>query len=192
MASNDTKPYFYQLKYYVITGSLIFIFFTIIGYFIAEYFQMNIIGEFENTFQWIAELDPFALTLFIFLNNSIKSFFAILLGFVLAIVPLLFVTVNGLLIGIVFFDAVKESGLGFILSAILPHGIIEIPVFLLSVAIGLRLGVQTVLKLDGRGIKLKSELKKGLKFFIFYILPLFLLSAFIEAFITPFFISTVI
>mgnify|MGYP001031570593 CR=1 FL=1 len=192
MAGSDTGPYLYQLKYYMIVGSFIFIFFTMIGYFIAEYFQMNIIGEFENTFQWIAPLDPFSLMLFIFLNNSIKSFFAILLGFFFAIVPLLFVTVNGLLIGIVFFDAIGERGLTYILSAILPHGVIEIPIFLLSVAIGLRMGVQTVLKLDGRDIKLKSELKKGLKFFIFYILPFFLLAAFIEAFITPFFISIVI
>jgi uncharacterized membrane protein SpoIIM required for sporulation len=49
-----------------------------------------------------------------------------------------------------------------------------------------------VLKLDGRDVKLKSELKKGLRFFIFYILPFFLISAFIEVFITPFFISIVI
>jgi stage II sporulation protein M len=192
MASSDTVPYLYQLKYYMIIGLFIFIFFTMIGYFIAEYFQMNINGEFENTFQWIATLDPFSLTVFIFLNNSIKSFFAILLGFFFAMVPLLFVTVNGLLIGIVFFDAIVERGLTFILSAILPHGVIEIPIFLLSVAIGLRMGVQTVLKLDGRDIKLKSELKRGLKFFAFYILPFFLLSALIEAFITPFFISIVI
>ena len=192
MASNDTEPYLYQLKYYMIVSLVLFIFFTMIGYFIAEYFQVNIIGEFADSFGFTLELDPFALTLFIFLNNSVKSFFAILLGFFFAVVPLLFVTVNGFMIGIVFFDAVKEVGLAFILSAILPHGAIEIPVFLLSVAIGLRMGVQMVLKLDGRDVKLKSELKKGLRFFIFYILPFFLISAFIEAFITPFFISIVI
>ncbi|MCP8313914.1 MAG: stage II sporulation protein M, partial [archaeon] len=131
---------------------------------------------------------PFTFMLFIFLNNSIKSLFAVLLGFFFAIIPLLFVTINGLLIGMIFFDVAKEKGLVFILSAILPHGIIEIPIFLLSVAIGLRMGVQMVLKLDGKDVKLKSELRNGLRFFILYILPLFLLSAFVEAFVTPFFI----
>ncbi|MCP8314337.1 MAG: stage II sporulation protein M [archaeon] len=189
MAINDTKHYLYKLKYYMIVGSILFIFSTIIGYLVAEYLRLSILGELEGSFQWAVELDPFTLMLFVFLNNSIKSLFAILLGFFFAIIPLLFVTINGLLIGMIFFDAVKEKGLAFILSAILPHGIIEMPIFLLSVAIGLRMGVQTVLKLDGKDVKLKSELKNGLRFFILYILPLFLLSAFIEAFITPLFIN---
>jgi len=189
MERNSAKTYLYQLKYYMIVGLIIFILFTVIGYFVAEHFQVSIIGELVDQFQLFANLDSFALMLFVFLNNSIKSFFAILLGFLLAIVPLLFVTINGLLIGMVFFDAVKERGWAFILSAILPHGVIEIPVFLLSVAIGMKMGVQTVFKLDGKDVKLKSELKNGLRFFILYILPLFLLSAFTEAFITPFFIN---
>ena len=189
MAINYAKPYLYKLKYYVIVGLILFIFFTMIGYLVAEHFRVSILGEFKDELQWIK--DPFTFMLFIFLNNSIKSLFAILLGFFFAIIPLLFVTINGLLIGIVFFDAMKERGLAYILLAILPHGIIEIPIFLLSVAIGLRMGVQTVLKLDGKDVKLKSELKNGLRFSILYILPLFLLSAFIEAFITSIVISAV-
>ncbi|MGB9659402.1 MAG: stage II sporulation protein M [Nitrososphaerales archaeon] len=187
--ASSAKLYLYNLKYYVILATILFFSSIMIGYFVAEYLQVSILEEFGDVFQWTIGLDPFVLMLFIFLNNSIKSLFAILLGFFLAIFPLLFVTANGLLIGMIFFDVAKENGLIFILSAILPHGVVEIPVFLLSVAIGLRMGVQTVLKLDGRDIKLKSELKNGLRFFILFILPLFLLSAFIEAFITPILIS---
>jgi stage II sporulation protein M len=187
----SAKSYLYKLKYYMITASLLFVFFTLIGYLFAEYFQVSILGEFEDSFEWIINQNPLALMLLIFLNNSIKSLFAILLGFFFAIIPLLFVTVNGLLIGFVLFDVIKTEGVAFVLSAILPHGVIEIPVFLLSVAIGLKMGVQTVLKLDGRDIKLKTELGNGLRFFFFYILPLFLLSAFIEAFVTPMLISIV-
>lgn len=190
--ASSAKLYLYNLKHYAILAAILFFSFIIIGYFVAEYLQVSILGEFGDVFQWTIGLDPFVLMLFIFLNNSIKSLFAILLGFFLAIFPLLFVTANGLLIGMIFFDAAKENGLIFILSAILPHGVVEIPVFLLSVAIGLRMGVQTVLKLDGRDIKLKSELKNGLKFFILFILPLFFLSAFIEAFITPILIGITI
>lgn len=189
MVNNSVKSYLYRLKYYVIVASLIFIFSALIGYFIAGYFHFSILEEFKDSFEWTIGLDSLTLALLIFLNNSIKSLLTILLGFFFAIVPLLFVSVNGLLIGMVFFDVTKAKGLAFILSAILPHGIIEIPVFILSVAIGLKMGVQTVLKIDGEDIKLKSELKNGLNLFIFYILPLFLLSAFIEAFITPIFIS---
>jgi stage II sporulation protein M len=160
-----------------------------IGYFVGELLQFSILEEIGEVFQWVAELNPFIVMLFIFLNNSVKSFFAILLGFIFAIAPILFVTTNGLLLGMVVFDAIREGGTVFVLSAILPHGIVEIPIFLLSVAIGLRMGVQTVLKLDGKDVKLRFELKKALRFFVLYILPLFLLSAFLEAFITPFFIS---
>ncbi|MEM3437180.1 MAG: stage II sporulation protein M [Nitrososphaerales archaeon] len=191
MINSEVKSYLYKLKYYVITASLLFVLSTLIGYFIAEYFQNSILGEFYDSFNWINNLDSLTLALLIFLNNSIKSLFTILLGFFFAIIPLLFVTVNGLLIGMVFFDIMKTKGLVFILLAILPHGIIEIPVFLLSVAIGIKMGIQTILKIDGKDIKLKSELKNGLNLFIFYILPLFLLSAFIEAFITPIFMGIV-
>ncbi|MEM3382511.1 MAG: stage II sporulation protein M [Nitrososphaerales archaeon] len=191
MTNNSVKFYLYKLKYYVIIASLLFIFSTLTGYFIASYFQVNVLGEFKDSFEWTFNLDPPTLALLIFLNNSIKSLFAILLGFFFAIIPLLFVIVNGLLIGMVFFNVTEAKGLAFILSAILPHGVIEIPIFLISVAIGIKMGVQTILKIDGRDIKLKSELRDGLKFFILYILPLFLLSSFIEAFITPIFMHIV-
>lgn len=189
MTGSDTKLYLYQLRRYIILASILFASFFMIGYFVGELLQFSILEEIGEVFQWVAELNPFIVMLFIFLNNSVKSFFAILLGFIFAIAPILFVTTNGLLLGMVVFDAIREGGTVFVLSAILPHGIVEIPIFLLSVAIGLRMGVQTVLKLDGKDVKLRFELKKALRFFVLYILPLFLLSAFLEAFITPFFIS---
>ncbi|NWG09512.1 MAG: stage II sporulation protein M [Nitrososphaerales archaeon] len=189
MASSGTKLYLYQLRPYIILASILFASFFMIGYVVGELLQFGILKEFGEVFQWITELNPIILMLFIFLNNSVKSFFAILLGFIFAIAPLLFVTTNGLLIGMVVSDAIREGGVVFVLSAILPHGIVEIPVFLLSVAIGLRMGVQTVLKLDGKDVELRFELKKALRFFVLYILSLFLLSAFLEVFVTSFFIS---
>ncbi|MGQ9718721.1 MAG: stage II sporulation protein M [Nitrososphaerales archaeon] len=189
MACSGTKLYLYQLRRYIILASILFASFFMIGYVVGELLQFSILEEIGGIFQWVAELNPLILMLFIFLNNSVKSFFAILLGFIFAIAPFLFVTTNGLLIGIVVSDAIGEGGVVFVLSAILPHGIVEIPIFLLSVAIGLRMGVQTVLKLDGKDVELRFELRKALRFFVLYILPLFLLSAFLEAFITPFFIS---
>jgi len=189
MTGSDAKLYLYQLRRYIILASILFASFFMIGYFVGELLQFSILEEIGEVFQWVAELNPLIMMFFIFLNNSVKSFFAILLGFIFAIAPILFVTINGLLLGMVVFDAIREGGTVFVLSAILPHGIVEIPIFLLSVAIGLRMGVQTVLKLDGKDVKLRFELKKAIRFFVLYILPLFLLSAFLEAFITPFFIS---
>lgn len=64
--------------------------------------------------------------------------------------------------------------------AIVPHGIFELPAFLLSAAIGLRLG-REVLKRKGER-HLKKELWNGLRMYLILILPLLLIAALIESF----------
>jgi len=76
------------------------------------------------------------------------------------------------------------GGATFVLVAILPHGIIELPTVLLSIAVGLRLGHLMILTLLGRRVDLEGELLAGIRLLRWVALLLFIAAA-IEAFITP-------
>jgi stage II sporulation protein M len=92
----------------------------------------------------------------IFLNNMLASIMAVLLGFFFGIFPLFVLVSNGLLMGYVAADRSEGHTLLFFLKGILPHGIIEIPAFILACALGLRLGF---LMLEG-SVSLFSPIRK--------------------------------
>jgi len=78
-----------------------------------------------------------------------------------------------------------------VLAAIIPHGIIELPMVILSVAIGLRLGQQAMYAIMGRGVRIKDELVKGIYVFMYWIMPMLFVAAMVETFITPLIASLV-
>jgi stage II sporulation protein M len=114
-----------------------------------------------------------------------------LLGLGLGIVPMIVATTNGFLLGIVGYSAVEQKGWLYLAAGILPHGIIELPVVLLSIAIGLRLGHMLALSLLKESSDLSGEMRVAIHFLLRWIMPLLLLAAAIETFITPFIISRV-
>ena len=133
----------------------------------------------------IRNKSTFEIFIFIFLNNSLKVLFSILLFFLFGIYPILMIVTNGLMIGsagVIF--ANLKSQMWFI-AAILPHGIIEIPVFLLTMAASLRLGIIFFQNLVKGKKDFKLEFRKTLIFFFKFLLPLYLVAAFVEAYVTP-------
>lgn len=81
---------------------------------------------------------------FIFLNNAIKSIVVMYFGVLFGLVPILFVVINGMVIGFLLKWVAAEQGYGVLaelfFKGILPHGIIEIPAILLACAYGLKFG----------------------------------------------------
>jgi len=180
--------YLYSLKKYVLAATVIFAFFLIIGIMVSiKYPEKSsyLIELFKENFGWITKLDPFERMLAIFKNNAINSLLALVLGVGFGIVPLALVAVNGLFLGMVAEIFSTEKGILFVLAAILPHGIIELPMILISAGIGLRLGHKMFLYLKGAGTDLKQELAQGLWFYLVRILPLLFVAAAVESFVTP-------
>ncbi len=125
------------------------------------------------------------LALFIFLNNAFKVLAVIVLGTLWGIVPALFLLINGYVIGILLNLSLHSQGWIHSFLAIAPHGWIELPAVLLGTSIGLMIGAHTITRLFGRQeIGLRQDLGHGLKFFLSTIVPLLLIAAFIEAFVT--------
>jgi uncharacterized membrane protein SpoIIM required for sporulation len=75
----------------------------------------------------------------------------------------------------------------FMLAYVLPHGLIELPTFILSAALGIRIGASVLYAPRGFtiGQNMLWSLANFAKMFVFVILPLTLLGALIEGLITP-------
>ena len=180
--------YLHSLKKYFISVLVIFIFSLITGLFAAAVYPEKsayLIDWFKEMFGWITVLDPFERMIAIFKNNAIDSFLALVFGIVFGIVPVFIVAINGFFLGMVALVFSKETSALFVLAAILPHGIIELPMVLLSAGIGLKLGHEVYLYFKGIRTNLKDEFKRGIWFFIRYIAPLLFISAYIESYLTP-------
>ncbi|UGV41917.1 stage II sporulation protein M [Methanococcoides orientis] len=139
----------------------------------------------EGLVELIMSMTPLEIMLFIFFNNAIKSLMAFVLGLAFGLIPLLFVVSNGYILGVVTYLESQENGFTYIFLGILPHGIIELPMILISAAMGVRMGINVLNALAGRYVDIKGEFKKGINVFFRFIMPMLLLAAGIETFITP-------
>ena len=184
------KEYLYSLKQFIIIASALFIFAIIYGYFSAKISPEDArtaLLEFEKMFEPIMESGLFMQFIFIFLNNVLSLFLSIISGIFFGIFPLISIFSNGAMIGIFAFFWNQEFAMTGFLMGILPHGIIEIPLLIVSSAIGLKIGKITIDKVFKKKGEIKPEIKKGLDFLVKIIIPLALIAAAIEIFITPLF-----
>ncbi|MGB2728086.1 MAG: stage II sporulation protein M [Halobacteriota archaeon] len=177
------SAYLHSLRFYILFVSVLFVGSIVLGYmgFQSELFSepMEWIQELSENIKdstqeypsWLIFLAFFAV---IFLNNAFACFLDIILGPLIGIFPMFSAFINGGLLG---WFAQKEGLIVFL--AIVPHGIFELPAFLLSAAIGLRLGREVLKRKSER--HLKKELGDGLKVFVILILPLLLIAALIES-----------
>lgn len=178
-----------SLKKYSMVTTLIFVISLISGYVYAVLNpseSARIMQELGAEIEWIGDLDPLLIFFVIFLNNAIKALFVIIFG-VLMIIPIVFIAYNGYIIGIVVCEHARTSGYVYVLAAILPHGIIELPMIIISAALGTRLGMMTFLRVIGKisSADILVELKRSVSFYFRWILPLLFIAAVIETFITP-------
>lgn len=177
------REYLYSLRFYLLFVSLIFIGSIVLGYvgFMSELFT--------ESFEWIQQLSEglkdftqlypswvifVAFFIVIFLNNAFTCFLNIITGPLIGIFPLFSAALNGGLIG--WFA--QEEGL-IIFLTIVPHGMFEIPAYLLSVAIGLRVAREVLKRREAR--RLKMRLGEGLRVYLILIVPLLIIAALVES-----------
>ena len=193
MSIKDDAAYLRSIYIYVAISVFLFALTAVMGYYTAQLdpeFPASWTEELEML-AWILEQPPLMIMIIIFLKNLLASATAMLLGLGLGIVPMIVATTNGFLLGIVGYSAVEQKGWLYLAAGILPHGIIELPAVLLSIAIGLRLGHMLALSLLKESSDLSGEMRVAIHFLLRWIMPMLFLAAAIETFITPFIISRV-
>jgi stage II sporulation protein M len=137
----------------------------------------------ENSFKVFVKL---------FLNNLTFSLGATLLGFI----PFLFLPVIAIMhlsaqVGLVISLNelfVKQNQLKF-LTFLSPHGVFEIPAIIYAAAIGVYLSIQISRKVipwtKHNSLPFPTLCKQASRSFVLIVVPLLLIAAFVETFITP-------
>ena len=135
---------------------------------------------------------PFsALTaVFIFIKNVFTLLISFTFSPILCLAPILTLLLNGLILAFVSGAVIQEQSLGFLLAGILPHGIIELPAFILGEAAALSFGAAVMLALlkKERVDLLLPSLKRNL-IYLAIACALLLPAAIIETYITPLLIT---
>jgi stage II sporulation protein M len=124
----------------------------------------------------------------------IKNVSAVLISFafspVFCLVPVMALSFNGWLIGLVSAAVIEQESLGYLLAGLLPHGIFELPALITGEAAALSFGAAVVLALFQRERRkeLLPNLKQNLKYLVIAG-ALFLPAAIIEVYVTPRFLG---
>ncbi len=134
-------------------------------------------------------LPPILIAVFIFLKNATALLFSFALGPLFCVVPVLSLLINGYVISVVSVMVVEEMSLGFVLAALLPHGIIELPALILGEAAALSFGSIVTISLFKREKRelVMPSFRQNLKYLALAI-GLMLPAAVIETYITPMFL----
>ncbi len=133
-------------------------------------------------------LVPFSLLTVILI--LVKNISVLLLSFalspILCLVPILSLIINGWLVAFISVVVIQEKSLGFVLTGLLPHGIFELPAFILGEAAALSFGVTVIMALfkKERRNLLLPNLKQNLRY-LMVALVLLVPAAVIEVYITP-------
>ncbi|GAI82400.1 unnamed protein product [marine sediment metagenome] len=130
---------------------------------------------------------PLPLTaVFIFLKNALALVVSFALSPILCLMPILALLLNGWFLTFVSAAIIQEKSLGFVLTGLLPHGIIELPAFIMGEAAALSFGAMVILVLFKK--KERNQLLPSLKQNLKYLMIAFALlvpAAIIETFVTP-------
>jgi stage II sporulation protein M len=128
--------------------------------------------------------EPVSLAVFIFANNLQACVLLFIGGATVGILTLFIIATNGILIGGIMELVREERGILYVAAAILPHGIFEIPSFIISASLGFILGASLLAEWHGEGDSAATA-RAHARTFLLVVVPLVAIAAFIEAFITP-------
>ena len=188
MSFTEIRAYLIRLRPYLIASIVLFGAGFVIGLMIVNRFP-QMADSFESSLTGFVKifrgLPKFRLFAAIFVNNSVKTLLAILLGLIFAVIPTFFLIVNGAALGVVMSLSTQSRGLWKSLLSILPHGVLELTAVFLGTAIGIMLGVSVLRRLIGKHqARIGTELGQAFKFFYSVIVPLLLFAAGVEAYVT--------
>ena len=148
-----------------------------IGEQLMEVFEKEVAGQ-------ITVSDPVDMCVKLLANNLEACIMLFLGGASFGILTLFILGLNGLVIGSVTEIVSQGHSAAFIAAALLPHGIFEIPAFIIAGALGFCMAQSLIAEWYGAGDTGEDAGKYG-RLFLMYVLPLISVAALVEAFITP-------
>ena len=143
----------------------------------------------EEFADFLAPLPQSSIFLFIFIKNVSALLISFALSPIFCLTPVVALTFNGWLIGLVSTMVIQEESLGYLLTGLLPHGIFELPALIMGEAVAFSFGTAVMLALFSKERRklLLPNLRRNLKY-LMVVLALLLPAAIIEAYVTPLFL----
>ena len=175
----------------LLTASALFAVTVVLGIFTPLDSFLGMGQEFEDFLEPLLTASPALLLLFIFLNNAAKALGVVVLGILLGLPGVLFVTVNGFVIGAVVSAVESAKGLKYIVAGLTPHGIIEIPMLLLATALSFMVGWESFKWLSHKESRVEAQLLASVNLYLKVVLPGLAVAALIEMFVTPWVVGLV-
>ena len=148
-----------------------------VGEELMKLFEREVAGQMDGT-------NPFDMCIKLFANNLQACILLFLGGATFGILTIFIMSINGIVIGAIMEIVHKDHSLLFVAAALLPHGIFEIPAFIISGALGILLAQSLIAEWYNRGDSAAAAYSCA-HLFITVVLPLVALAACVEAFITP-------
>jgi stage II sporulation protein M len=128
--------------------------------------------------------NPADMCVKLFANNLEACIMLFLGGASFGILTIFIMSLNGIVIGAVMEIVHTDHSALFVAAAILPHGIFEIPAFIISGALGILLA-QSLIAEWYTGHDASADAARYARTFLIWVLPLVAIAACVEAFITP-------
>ncbi len=196
-----TKEFFRKSKRLIAFATSVFFVGLLIGIYFyhvdaesASKIAQVVIGKFQGMDEVMRDLGTSGRIWMIFWNNLRVVLLSFSTGILLGIIPVLILFFNGLFIGIIS-GMMNNEGINvirFFIFGILPHGIFEIPAFILGGVMGIKVGLGLIFS-PGEKVWLKGlvNLLRDSIVALTIVLPLLALAAVIEMTVTSNLVKTV-
>jgi len=148
-----------------------------IGEELIKLFEKEVAGQIDGN-------NPADMCVKLFFNNFQACILLFLGGATFGILTIFIMSLNGIVIGAIMEMVSKEHTALFVAAAIVPHGIFEIPAFIISGALGILLAQSLIAEWYGGGDSAIAA-HSFARLFLAVVLPLVATAAVVEAFITP-------
>ena len=148
------------------------------------------VADLEELAELLSPLPQAAFFVFVLIKNVSAVLISFALSPIFCLVPVMALIFNGGILGLVSVLVVQEKSVGYLLVGLLPHGVFELPAFILGEAVALSFGTAVVLALfkKERRKLLLPNLRQNLRY-LAVALILFLPAAIIETYVTPLFLN---
>jgi stage II sporulation protein M len=148
-----------------------------VGEELMKLFEKEVAGQMDGE-------NPLDMCIKLFFNNLQACILLFLGGATFGILTIFIMSLNGIVIGAIMELVHKDHTPLFVAAAILPHGIFEIPAFIISGALGILLAQSLIAEWYGSGDSAVASYAFA-RIFLIVVLPLVATAATVEAFITP-------
>ena len=167
---------------------LLFAISTAMGFYTAQSnpeWTKEIVNILAENFVGLKGKSNSELWLDIFFNNVSVSAMIIALFFLFGFAPIAALLSNGTMIGVVVAYSIEKIGGDSVFLALIPHGLFEIPAFLIAAALSIHLSGKFLDYIRKVRKTFKKELVFAIRIFFLVIVPLLFIAAIIETFLTP-------